>query len=150
MLNANAYSELFCQKLLTNKAKCDIIFKHDLFAPVAQSVEHLTFNQRVRDSSSRRSTNKKDHPCDGLFLLPLVRNSFRHAYACHLPRGWRLFRSKNLGNNLDLDEDGFWKSFYCYAGASGFFGKVASVNLVEGGKICHIRKEAGGLYCAFK
>ena len=26
------------------------------YAPVAQSVEHLTFNQGVRDSSSRRST----------------------------------------------------------------------------------------------
>ena len=29
------------------------------YAPVAQSVEHLTFNQGVRDSSSRRSTTKQ-------------------------------------------------------------------------------------------
>ena len=29
------------------------------YAPVAQLVEHLTFNQGVRDSSSRRSTNNK-------------------------------------------------------------------------------------------
>ena len=46
----------------------DIIFKHDLYAPVAQSVEHLTFNQRVRDSSSRRSTKQKEHPCGALFV----------------------------------------------------------------------------------
>ena len=59
--------KLFCKKVLTNECECGIIFKHDLYAPVAQSVEHLTFNQGVRDSSSRRSTNKKDHPCDGLF-----------------------------------------------------------------------------------
>ena len=52
--------KLFCKKVLTNECECGIIFKHDLYAPVAQSVEHLTFNQRVRDSSSRRSTNKKD------------------------------------------------------------------------------------------
>ena len=39
-----------------------------LFAPVAQLVEHLTFNQRVRDSSSRRSTKQKDRLYDGLFV----------------------------------------------------------------------------------
>ena len=48
----------FYEKLLTNETECDIIFKHDLYAPVAQLVEHLTFNQGVRDSSSRRSTRK--------------------------------------------------------------------------------------------
>ena len=31
-------------------------YGYKLYAPVAQSVEHLTFNQGVRDSSSRRST----------------------------------------------------------------------------------------------
>ena len=48
---------------MTNETECDIICKHDLYAPVAQLVEHLTFNQRVRDSSSRRSTNNKSTPC---------------------------------------------------------------------------------------
>ena len=57
----------FCEKLLTNKEECAIIVKHDLYAPVAQLVEHLTFNHRVRDSSSRRSTNRKEHPCGALF-----------------------------------------------------------------------------------
>ena len=35
-----------------------IIFKRDWYAPVAQPVEHLTFNQGVRDSNSRRSTKE--------------------------------------------------------------------------------------------
>ena len=30
-----------------------------IYAPVAQPVEHLTFNQGVRDSNSRRSTKRK-------------------------------------------------------------------------------------------
>ena len=33
------------------------------YAPVAQLVEHLTFNQGVRDSSSRRSTKKRYTTC---------------------------------------------------------------------------------------
>ena len=32
-----------------------------IYAPVAQPVEHLTFNQGVRDSNSRRSTKGTDH-----------------------------------------------------------------------------------------
>ena len=42
--------------------KCDIICKHDLCAPVAQLVEHLTFNQGVRSSILRRSTKKAGIP----------------------------------------------------------------------------------------
>ena len=48
-----------------------------LFAPVAQSVEHLTFNQGVRDSSSRRST-KGDW-----FFSPF---HFHHGSAVHIIR----------------------------------------------------------------
>ena len=50
---------LFFSKVLTKHLEYDIIVKHDLYAPVAQLVEHLTFNQRVRDSSSRRSTKEQ-------------------------------------------------------------------------------------------
>ena len=49
-----------------------------IFAPLAQTVEHLTFNQGVRSSSLRRSTNKKPPPLwRGLFawLLPESRRS---------------------------------------------------------------------------
>ncbi len=45
------------KKLLTNRAIYAIIFRHEnIFAPVAQLVEHLTFNQGVRSSILRRST----------------------------------------------------------------------------------------------
>ena len=58
--------------------KCDIILERDLYAPVAQPVEHLTFNQGVRDSSSRRSTKQKDHPKRWSFCLaPCVSKSRR-------------------------------------------------------------------------
>ena len=70
--------QTFFKKLLTNKKEYDIICKHDLYAPVAQLVEHLTFNQRVRDSSSRRSTNKKDHPKRWSFLLVLSADYENH------------------------------------------------------------------------
>ncbi len=42
-------------------------------APVAQSVEHLTFNQRVRSSSLRRSTKKSGTPLwrPTLFVAPV-------------------------------------------------------------------------------
>ena len=52
-------NSLFSIKVLTNFIFCGIISKHDFYAPVAQVVEHLTFNQRVRDSSSRRSTKEQ-------------------------------------------------------------------------------------------
>ena len=40
-------------------------------APVAQPVEHLTFNQGVRSSILRRSTKAKSHPIGWLFALAL-------------------------------------------------------------------------------
>ena len=50
------------RKLLTNSVKYAIIFKRvrkrQKYAPVAQLVEHLTFNQGVRSSILRRSTKK--------------------------------------------------------------------------------------------
>ena len=59
-------------KLLTNARRCVIIFKRAMinliFAPVAQLVEHLTFNQGVRSSILRRSTKKADHHFGGLFF----------------------------------------------------------------------------------
>ena len=57
---------------MTNESKYDIIDKHDLYAPVAQLVEHLTFNQRVRDSSSRRSTKQK-----GTLVVPFCLSLLR-------------------------------------------------------------------------
>ena len=54
-----------------------IIFRRDRYAPVAQPVEHLTFNQGVRDSNSRRSTKQKA-PSRVLFcLVPWRRESRR-------------------------------------------------------------------------
>ena len=46
-----------------------VLKMHPIYAPVAQTVEHLTFNQGVRSSSLRRSTNKKPHGhAVGLFV----------------------------------------------------------------------------------
>lgn len=53
-------------------------------------------------------------------------------------------------NNLYLNEDAFGKCFYRYAGASRLLGEVSCINLIESGKISHICKEAGCLYCALK
>ena len=50
------FFNIFSKKVLTNISLYDIILQYELNAPVAQSVEHLTFNQGVRDSNSRRST----------------------------------------------------------------------------------------------
>ena len=41
---------------------------HPIYAPVAQTVEHLTFNQGVRSSNLRRSTNKKATHTGGFFV----------------------------------------------------------------------------------
>ena len=77
---------------MTNRLQCDIIFKRDLYAPVAQLVEHLTFNQGVRDSSSRRSTKKEKHPC-GAFLFCLLWDEKR----AYLPRQIKGFVSMHHG-----------------------------------------------------
>ena len=54
------------------------------YAPVAQPVEHLTFNQGVRDSNSRRSTKKRDTLAVSLFLVSFrfdhVRTSVRMGF----------------------------------------------------------------------
>ena len=55
---------------------------HPIFAPVAQTVEHLTFNQGVRSSSLRRSTNKKPSALRrGLFVAPAVWRKLRERAA---------------------------------------------------------------------
>ena len=62
------------KKLLTNPLKYVIILKrkiHIEFAPVAQLVEHLTFNQGVWSSILHRSTTGTD------LLSPLFILSFR-------------------------------------------------------------------------
>ena len=47
------------------------------YAPVAQPVEHLTFNQGVRDSNSRRSTKKETPDRVSLFWFPCYSNRAR-------------------------------------------------------------------------
>ena len=64
--------------VLTKSSLYDIIFGYAKYDPLAQSVEHLTFNQGVRDSSSRWVTKNKRH-CDAVpFVfddsLPLTYN----------------------------------------------------------------------------
>ena len=62
------------KKILTNSFRCANISKRcweisrQRFAPVAQLVEHLTFNQRVRSSNLRRST-RKNHAQAWFFRL---------------------------------------------------------------------------------
>ena len=47
---------------------------------------------------------------------------------------------------VDLDEDVFGESFNGDAGACGLSHKIFTVDLVEGGEVSHIRKEADGFY----
>ena len=68
---------LFLKNLLTKHKVYDIIFRRETNAPVAQLVEHLTFNQGVRSSILRRST-KKD-------LIPLGIRSFLLSAAVRTP-----------------------------------------------------------------
>ena len=84
----------------------------------------MTFNQRVRDSSSRRSTNKKDHPCDGLFYwCPLLKlnhvavgegcATLRPVSLCettHLSVRLRLYQAQNSRRTFHHPCDGL---FYC-------------------------------------
>ena len=58
--------------------------------------------------------------------------------------------ASKLGDDHDLAEDVFRKSLDCHAGARGLRGEIASVDLVERGKIAHIREETGGLDCFFE
>ena len=48
------------KKLLTNANVCGIICKYDERAPLAQKVEHMTFNHGVRSSTLRWSTKQKN------------------------------------------------------------------------------------------
>ena len=71
-----------------------------------------------------------------------------------LPEGVWLSKSKNiklnLCDNLDLDQRASGQVFYCYTTSRGLFCKVLCIHAVEGCKVGHIRKEAGGLYYLFK
>ena len=62
--------EIFFQKLLTNAVQYDIIIRCQKHDPLAQSVEHLTFNQGVRGSSLRWVTKTREPPqCGGSLVL---------------------------------------------------------------------------------
>ena len=69
---------IFSLKYLTNASRCDNIYKREnINAPVAQLVEHLTFNQGVRSSILRRSTKGLSNQSLYLFtfhyyLLPIT------------------------------------------------------------------------------
>ena len=65
----NTLQKKFLRKVLTKRKLRDIIFGSENYDPLAQSVEHLTFNQGVRDSSSRWVTKKKRASYDALFFL---------------------------------------------------------------------------------
>ena len=54
-----AKNNFFCKNILTNKRVYDIIFKHEGNAPLAQPVEHMTFNHGVRSSILRWSTRPR-------------------------------------------------------------------------------------------
>ena len=106
---------------MTNLVEYAIIYKHDLYAPVAQSVEHLTFNQRVRDSSSRRSTKQKDRLYGGLFVcsyeeLDLVSRSERDSQHCGASRSARPRRRSKIpagANNLVFVDRLYGGLFVC-------------------------------------
>ena len=59
------------KNLLTNANVCDIICKYDERAPLAQKVEHMTFNHGVRSSTLRWSTKKNPVSFDRIFLFVL-------------------------------------------------------------------------------
>ena len=75
------HSVHFCEnknfwKVLTNPLLCGIIFgctKHD---PLAQSVEHLTFNQVVRGSNPRCLSVKKPCILQGFFYFIRICHGF--------------------------------------------------------------------------
>ena len=57
----------------------------NLYAPVAQPVEHLTFNQGVRDSNSRRSTKKTTPLLRGCIFAPCEEFDL---VSCHARKGF--------------------------------------------------------------
>ncbi len=65
---------IFSARLLTKTTLYAMIYS---VAPVAQLAEHLTFNQRVRSSSLRRSTKKQESTLVVLscFLVLLLNSS---------------------------------------------------------------------------
>ena len=58
LYNFKKLSKTF-KKHLTNHFICDIICKYDERAPLAQKVEHMTFNHGVRSSTLRWSTKSE-------------------------------------------------------------------------------------------
>ena len=56
---------------MTNAILCVMIVERYEYAPVAQSVEHLTFNQRVWSSSLHRSTKQKAY-CESNRLFAMI------------------------------------------------------------------------------
>ena len=60
------------KKVLTNRICCGIIYGYMIFAPLAQPVEHLTFNQGVRSSNLRWSTRKRRLPRQSSFSMKFV------------------------------------------------------------------------------
>ena len=65
----NTLQKKFLRKVLTKRKLRDIIFGSENYDPLAQSVEHLTFNQGVRDSSSRWVTKTERVSWDTLSVL---------------------------------------------------------------------------------
>ena len=52
-------TKLFFDKVLTKLSFRDILCKYERFAPLAQPVEHMTFNHGVRSSILRWSTRPR-------------------------------------------------------------------------------------------
>ena len=80
----------FYINVLTFCGRLDIIGRHkNANDPLAQPVEHLTFNQRARGSSPRRVTKEKAPPYGGAFSFVVTTHSnprkcaaFSQGFAC--------------------------------------------------------------------
>ena len=99
-----------------------LYFSTILYAPVAQSVEHLTFNQGVRDSSSRRSTKKRKHPCGASFFscgtrIPLI---------CYANKGMRIHAPRSDCGGQDSKK----KVLIFYLSLTIFFLNAIMVNIM--------------------
>ncbi len=94
-----------------------------------------------RDLKIVEAVPEHDFGFDG--LAGMVSTPKTRSFLCKI-RGD--IRELNLCYYLNLTQHILWQSLYGNAASCGLGGKVISVDLVEGGKIVHVCKEAGCFY----
>ena len=86
LIHLRKFPQKFSKKVLTNPFRCDIIYKYDSDAPLAQKVEHMTFNHGVRSSTLRWSTKKTSFKRNSSFFI------LSHTVSSHPPQSKLAYR----------------------------------------------------------